>query len=432
MRRDNIKLNDITWNTLGTITYAMVSLLLSVVVIKICGIEEGGIFSFGFSTLAHLVFIISFFGIRPMHIVDIKYRYSFKDYLRFGLKSLFIAIIFGSTYVMYRHFNGTYNSIKSYLLIILVVHGAIDGFADFFESEYQRVNKLHMGGQSLFFRISVFALALIATLYVTNDLLLSEIVAIISEIIVFYFFNISRSKTIFKNVKLNDNNVKNSVLFFEALPLFLITFLDFYIFASAKISIDANLPVDPDKYSGFFNLVFMPTNVIYLSMTLVMKPMLTPLSNAYHSNKNEYRKILNNTFLFALVVSALSMIAAIFLGKLYFDLVNIVLGGQYEWTRNIIVYNGLSIDYIVFLIVMFGGVFYTICTPMYFAIIIENKQKYLLISYFIVAIISMYISKIYVVNEGVIGAAISFVISMFLLFVGIIVIRAITKNEKQY
>ena len=430
MRRDNIKFNDIAWNTLGTVTYAIVSLLLSVIVIKLCGIEEGGIFSFGFSTLAHLVFIISFFGIRPMHIVDIKYRFSFKDYLRFGLKSLSLAILAGVIYVAYRHFIGTYNTTKSYLLIILVLHGAIDGFADYFESEYQRVNKLYMGGQSEFFRIIFFAASLIITLHITNDLLFSELVAIGTEIVMFYFLNISRSRTVFKNAKLNDGGVKSSLLFIEALPLFLITFLDFYIFASAKISIDANLLVDPDKYSGFFNLVFMPTNIIYLSMTLVMKPMLTPLSNAYHADKMEYKKILNNTFLFALAVAVLSMVGAVFLGKIYFDLVNIILGGQYEWSRNIIVYNGLSLDYVVLLIVMFGGIFYTICTPMYFSIIIENKQKYLLISYAIVAIISMFISKFYVKSEGVIGAAISFVISMFLLFVGILVIRVLTRNEK--
>ena len=430
MRNDNIKINDIGWNTLGTIAYAMVSLLLSVVVIRICGSLEGGIFSFGFSTLAHLVFIISFFGIRPMHIVDIKYRYSFKDYVRFGLKSLTVAIIAGVSYIAYRHYIGTYNFTKSILLIILVLHGAIDGFADYFESEYQRVNKLYMGGQSQFFRIIFFATSLILTLYITNDLLLSELVAIIIEIIMFYYLNIIRSKNVFKVAKFKDNNIRNSILFIEALPLFLITFLDFYIFASAKISIDANLLVEPDKYSGFFNLVFMPTNIIYLSMTLVMKPMLTPLSNAYHTSKKEYKKILNNTFIFAIVVASLSMLGAIVLGKLYFDLVNIVLGGQYEWTRSILVFEGLPLDYVVLLIVMFGGIFYTICTPMYFSIIIENKQKYLLITYSIVAIISLFTSKFYVKNEGVVGAAISFVISMFLLFVGIVIIRALTKNEK--
>ncbi|MBP3201500.1 MAG: hypothetical protein J6M39_07635 [Lachnospiraceae bacterium] len=425
MRSDNIKLKDIVWNTLGTITYSAVSLLLSVVIINICGNIEGGIFSFGFSTFAHLIFIISFFGIRPMHIVDIKYRYSFKDYVHFGIKTFLISIFAGICYISFRYINGNYNSIKSILLLILVLHGALDGFADYFECEYQRVNKLFMSGQSTFFRILSFTATLIIVVYITNNLLIAEIAAFSVECLAFYLFNIARSKNVFKTAKLVDNSNKNQTLFFEALPLFLITFLDMYIFSSAKMSIDANLS---DVYSGFFNLLFMPTNVIYLVMTLFMKPILTPLSNAYYNNKDEYRKILFGTFIIALLISIVSFIAAILMGNIYLDLINYVTGNAYSFTRNEIVYNGLSIDYLVFLIVMFGGMFYTICTPMYFAIIIESKQRYLVISYIVVAIISIFISKTYVVNYGIIGAAVSFVISMFLLFVGVIVVKVLTNR----
>ena len=425
MRSDNIKLKDIVWNTLGTITYSAVSLLLSVVIINICGNIEGGIFSFGFSTFAHLIFIISFFGIRPMHIVDIKYRYSFKDYVHFGIKTFLISIFAGICYISFRYINGNYNSIKSILLLILVLHGALDGFADYFECEYQRVNKLFMSGQSTFFRILSFTATLIVVVYITNNLLIAEITAFSVECLAFYLLNIARSKNVFKTAKLVDNSNKNQTLFFEALPLFLITFLDMYIFSSAKMSIDANLS---DVYSGFFNLLFMPTNVIYLVMTLFMKPILTPLSNAYYNNKDEYRKILFGTFIIALLISIVSFIASILMGNIYLDLINYVTGNAYSFTRNEIVYNGLPIDYLVFLIVMFGGMFYTICTPMYFAIIIENKQRYLVISYITVAIISIFISKVYVVNYGIIGASVSFVISMFLLFVGVIVVKVLTNR----
>ena len=91
MRSDNLKFKDIFWNSIGTITYSAVSLLVSIVIINISGSIEGGIFSFGFSTLGRLVYITSYFGIRPMHIVDIKYKYSFKDYISFGFKTAFIA-----------------------------------------------------------------------------------------------------------------------------------------------------------------------------------------------------------------------------------------------------------------------------------------------------------------------------------------------------
>ena len=425
MRSDNIKFKDIAWNTIGTITYSAVSLLLSVVIINLCGSIEGGIFSFGFSTFAHLIFIISFFGIRPMHIVDIKYRYSFNDYVLLGIKNFFISIVIGACYIMFRYSTGTYNYTKSLLLLVLVLHGALDGFADYFECEYQRVNKLFMSGQSIFFRILSFTATLIIVVYMTNNLLIAEMCAFAIECVAFYIFNIVRSKNVFKTAKLIKSDSKNHALFLEALPLFLITFLDMYIFSSAKMSIDANLN---DVYSGFFNLVFMPTNIIYLVMTLFMKPILTPLSNAYYNNKTEYKKLLFGTFIIALLISLVSFVSAVFMGKIYLDLVNYVTGNAYSFARKEIVYNGLSLDYVVFLIVMFGGMFYTICTPMYFAIIIENKQKYLLISYILVAFISMYISRVYVVNEGIIGAAISFVISMFLLFVGIVVIKVLTNR----
>ena len=173
----------------------------------------------------------------------------------------------------------------------------------------------------------------------------------------------------------------------------------------------------------------MPTNVIYLVMTLFMKPILTPLSNAYFNNKAEYKKILFGTFIIALIISIISIISALIFGRMYLNLVNYVTNDAYSFARNEIVYKGISLDYALLIIVMFGGMFYTICTPMYFAIIIENKQRYLVISYILVAIISMIISKIYVVNEGIIGAAISFVISMFLLFAGVVTIKVLTNNE---
>lgn len=93
-----------------------------------------------------------------------------------------------------------------------------------------------------------------------------------------------------------------------------------------------------------------------------------------------------------------------------------------------IIYKGLPLDYCLFLIVMCGGIFYTISTPIYYAIILENKQSYLAISYIIVAVISLYISRIFTINEGIIGAALSFLLSMFLLFSSIVIVKVLTNH----
>ena len=413
MRSDNIKFNDICWNTIGTCTYACVSLLMSIVIINLTGKIEGGIFSFGFSTLSRLVFTGVFFGIRPMHIVDIKYRYSFNDYVRFGMNMMAVSIVCGVAFVLYRMYSGVYTSIKSYLLIILVLHGAIDGFADYFECEYQRVNKLNMAGQSLFFRISTFAITLICVLYLTKNLLIAEASALLAEIIAFYILNIKRSINVFKTAKLDDKNVKSNSLLLEAMPLFLISFLDLYIFSASKFAVDAQIG---DVASGFYALLFMPTNAIYLLMNLFMKPVLTPLSNAYHGDKKEYNKILLNAILFALCVCIIFVVGTLLVGKYYLDIIYFVTGNDYPefapMAKNLL------------LIVIVGGCFYTLSTPTFYSIVIENRQSYLLVVYIIVAFVAFFSIRKFVQSLGMYGAAYGFCFSMFLVFIGIIIAKA--------
>lgn len=405
MRNDNLKPNDIFWNTLGTCSYAIVSLALSIIIIKLSGKIDGGIFSFGFSTLARVAFIITFFGIRPLHIVDIKYNYSFDTYSKLGRRLAIMAFLICTLYVSYRYYIGTYSLIKSILLILLVLHGTIDGFSDYYECEYQRANRLNMSGKSQFFRIMSFAIALIITLLISKDLLISEIIAVIVEICVFYYFNVRLSKNVFK--KVNDNSSYQKLLI-EALPLFLITFFDTIVFSMSKFFIDGSLG---DVYSGFYNTVFMPTNAIYLLMTLFMKPVLTPLANAFYSDKKLYNKILGISLIVAIIISIVSILCAVILGNFYLDTIYYMTGNSYENLR--------YMANAILVVVIVGGSFYTLCTPMYYALIIENKRNYILIAYIITFVISIFITTYMVKRFEIMGAAYSFAISMFLVFVTI-------------
>lgn len=416
MKNDNLKFKDIFWNTLGTVTYAAVSLLLSIIVINISGKIEGGIFSFGFSTLAHFVFIISYFGIRPMHIVDVKYKYGFSEYVTFGRNTAFISLCLGTLYIVLLYKSGNYSFTKTLLLCILVLHGAIDGFADYFECEYQRVNRLYMCGQSLFFRITFFAITLIGILFLTKNLFYAETFAIVVEIIVFAILNPIRGEKVFKTVVQAETIDKKKNLFFEALPLFLIVFLDMFVFSVTKFGVDIYLG---DTYNGFFNIIFMPTNVIYLVMNLFMKPILTPLSNAYFNDKILYKNIIIKTMFIAFVISFVFMVGTYFLGDIYINIVNYITEETYV--------EFLPFAKKILLIVIAGGCLYTINTPLYFSLIIENKQKYLMIAYFITCIISAIVANIFVLNLGVMGAAYGFLVNMFALCVCVFITKVICR-----
>ena len=71
---------NVVWNIAGSFVYALASMVLSFLVIRVVGDGQGGIFSFGFSTLGQQMFIVAYFGIRPFQITDGTGEYSFGDY----------------------------------------------------------------------------------------------------------------------------------------------------------------------------------------------------------------------------------------------------------------------------------------------------------------------------------------------------------------
>ena len=90
--------NDVLWNALGSMMYALASMILAFFVLRLLGEKEGGIFGFGYSTLGQQFFILAYFGIRPFHITDMRGEFSFREYLGFRnlstALSVFIALLF--------------------------------------------------------------------------------------------------------------------------------------------------------------------------------------------------------------------------------------------------------------------------------------------------------------------------------------------------
>lgn len=416
MNKDNLKFSDIFWNTLGSVTFSIVSIVLSIVVINLCGKIEGGIFSFGYSTLAHLVFIFSYFGIRPMHIVDIKFKYKFKEYLNFGKTTTLIGIIFALIYVFTMYILGKSSLSKVLILFCLILHGVLNGISDYYECEYQRVNKLSLSGQSLFIRITSFAVTLVVSIYYLNNLIISLIFSLFVEFSIFYLMNVLRCKKYF-DFSVDKNVIYKSMksLFIDSFPLFLIVFLDMYIFMSSKFAIDINLT---DIDNGYFNLIFMPTNAIYLVLNLFIKPLLTPLSNFYYSNKKEYNKLLLKIIFIALGISSFFILGTIVFSEYYNYLIMLLTGNVYFEYKNFT--NSLLI------LVIIGGGLYSLSAPMYYALIIENKQKYLIISYFFSSIFAVFISNYFVKSFGINGAAISYVANMGIVLIGILIVKGLT------
>ena len=178
------------WNIAGSFCYALASMVLSVLVMRMAGEEEGGIFSFGYSTLGQQLFIVAYFGIRPFQITDGKGEYSFGDYLRHRFLTCLAAVAGGAVFLAVMGAQGIYDGHKTVVLLLLVFYKVIDGFADVYESEFQRQGSLYLTGKSNFFRTVLSVCACLGTLAVSGSVLAACAGAVCAQMLGVLLFNL--------------------------------------------------------------------------------------------------------------------------------------------------------------------------------------------------------------------------------------------------
>ena len=400
-KTDSLK-KDFIWNTLGSAVYSLSSLVLSFAAMRILGGNDGGIFAFGFSTFGQHMFIIAYFGMRPFHITDVKGEYSYGDYEKSRIKTVLLAGAFSLIFLAVLYALGRYTFEKALCILSLAIYKILDGFADCAECECQRKGVLWRGGRELALRSAVCALVLLSGLILTKDILIPALTADAVSLIIILIFR-ARLK---KDGILYDEKegAGDRLLLRNTCLLFLGVFLDFFIFSSSKYAIDLKLT---DTESGIFNILFMPTNIIYLAANFIMKPFLTPLAADYESGDEKAfsKKKRMLTFMitgFTVVCAA----AAVFLGRPALSVcekITALSAGTLTGHQGELV------------LIMAGGGLYALANLFYYILVIERRQKAIFTVYFTVSAIAAVLSVFLTGRYGLTGAACSYTALMSVL-----------------
>ena len=95
----NKERDNMLWNISGSFS-CFASMVLSFLVMRIIGKEQGGIFSFGFSTIGQQMFILAYFGIRPFQVTDGNGQFRFGDYLHHRYVTCALALAAGGVWLL--------------------------------------------------------------------------------------------------------------------------------------------------------------------------------------------------------------------------------------------------------------------------------------------------------------------------------------------
>lgn len=402
----NKERQNVLWNMSGSFCYAFASMVLSFLVMGLMGEDQGGIFAFGYSTFGQQMFILAYFGIRPFQITDGDVQYRFGDYLHHRYVTCALAAAAGVGYLVL----SGYTLEKAAVIFLLVCYKMADGFADVYESEFQRNGNLHLTGKSNTFRTILSVGTFLIVLVWGKNLVLACALAVAAQGAGILLFDVMVAKRL-PGVEFKWDKKRLMPLTRETILLFVSVFLDFYIFSAAKYAIDANLD---DASSGYFNLIFMPTSVINLAAGFVIRPVLTFLTERW--NRGQFKEFSKKLMDISRIIGALSILAVVLtigLGKPVLWILERILGSSYE--------GRLTCYFVPFLLIVMGGACYAFLNLHYYALVIMRRQKAIFGIYLALTFMAAGLAPFMVRRDKIPGAAAAYLVLMVVMaaaFVG--------------
>lgn len=411
---EKISRRNVEWNTMGSFCYAMASMLLTIAVVQMAGADEGGIFAFAFSTFGQHMFMVAYFGMRPFQITDVRMRFTFGEYRRLRIITCLGAVIFSLLYLAVSR----YSAHKTAVILLMVLYKVMDGFADVYESEFQRDGRLYLTGKSNTFRTIFSTAVFLGTLAATGRLALACLAADAAQAAGILLFDCSVIRYLPKAVMAVGDG-RCQLLFRENIVLFLSVVLDFYVFSASKYAINACMA---DRYQALFTAIFMPTNVINLVAGFVIRPYVTTMSDAWDTGDPEgVARVVRKIFVIIIGLTVLAMGAAYLLGIPVLDLL-------YPNLRDMLAESRTAL-----LLIILGGAMNALINLFYYAIIVMEGKTAIFFGYVAAAVLAALISRPFVRTAGILGGAFSYLLLMTALaaFFGAVSVFLVKRGKRE-
>ena len=360
---------DYIWNSIGSFLQSAISPILLIVITRLNGVGDSGLFSFAMS-LSVVFWAISLWGGRTYQVSDVKKEFSSGDYIVVRFISSLIVAVFSISFCIL----SGYDLIKTELIMVLVSFKILESIADSMYGVLQIHNRLYIVGISLTMK-SVFGFMLFTLVDIlTKNIIYGALSIFIVNIAVVIFYDIPWMKRV-ESVGLTKKNIMQAgKIMKKTAEVFVVVFLTMF---------SLNIPrYFLDKYHydqiGYFGIMAMPITLLTLFISFVLQPNVVNLSELLKKKKiKEFTNIVSKidfiTFTLGILfvvssyligVWALNTVFGIDINNFRIDLTIMVIGA---------VANAFVSIYVNLLIILrrFKGQFYTLLVTNILAVVLS-------------------------------------------------------------
>lgn len=384
----SISKKNVIWNMIGTTFNAFNSLFFMMVVTRINGLANSGVFTLAFS-LACLLCLIGGYEGRVYQVTDVKNEYLDIEYIVHRIITCLIMMIVVVAYCVIMK----YDAYKFTITVALCLMKCFEVFSDVFYGVLQKNDKLYVVGISLFLK-SIFSVVLFILVdLITKNLLISCLSLDLIWFILFLVYDYPKSKCVIQKEKFSFTNILK--LFKTGFFSFSILFLSVYLVNAQKYALDGTVQ---ESLQAVFGIILMPATIISLAGQYLLQPILNTMANFYSTGeKKEFNKIVFRALLLIVAFGVLCLLGAYILGIPVLNILYSVDISDYKTHL---------------LIIIFGAVLYSMSTLLSAALTTVRYTFVQFIVFGISSIIAFFLSRLLIVQYSIYGAAISYLITM--------------------
>lgn len=390
---------DYIWNSIGSFLQSAISPILLIIITRLNGVGDSGLFSFAMS-LSVVFWAISLWGGRTYQVSDVKKEFSSGDYIVVRFISSLIVAVFSISFCIL----SGYDLIKTELIMVLVSFKILESIADSMYGVLQIHNKLYIVGISLTIK-SVFGFIIFAIVDIlTKNIVYGALSIFLVNIVVVIFYDIPWMKHV-ESVGLTKKNIMQAgKIMKKTAEVFVVVF-------STMFSL--NIPrYFLDKYHydqiGYFGIMAMPITLLTLFISFVLQPNVVNLSELLKKKKiKEFTKIVSKIDFITFTLGILFVISSYLIGVW---VLNTVFG---------IDINNFRIDLTIMVIGAVANAFVSIYVNLLIILRRFKGQFYtLLVTNILAAVLSVYlIDRLAMLGSVLVFMIISFLQAIILLFI---------------
>lgn len=387
----SIEKKNAIWNTLGTAINAFNSLFFMIIAVRINGSKIAGIFTYAFSISALFNMIGTYHG-RVFQVTEIS-KFNDEDFFWNKILTCIIMVLLSFLFILLNQ----YDLEKALIISILSIYRTLEAFAEVLYAYFQKNEELYEVGISLVVKNILGLILFFIVDYFTKSILLASIALVINYFIIMLIYDMKSIKKYNINLKLiNKTNVKEILK--KGFYPFILAFVIQLLINVPRYIIDLKMPND----SAIWGILIMPATVMILIGQFCLAPFLIKLFNLYSERRiKEYLSLVGRICFFIFAGGIFAIFIAWILG---IPVLNFVYGVD------------LSDYKISLIIIIFGAVFYGIQSVLYNLLVAMRYIRIQVYIYFGCIVMASLIFYFFIVNKGILGASIAYLLVTLLLF----------------